>query len=66
MRKACERASVEPATWTDIRRSKCTRMREDGVSAEHAAEFMGHASTAMVRQVYGRLQGKELGKVMER
>jgi integrase len=29
-------------------------------------EYLGHSSTAMVERVYGRLQGKRLGEVMER
>lgn len=66
IRAACIRAGIELATWTDLRRTRCMWLRLEGYRREHVASFMGHASEAMVAQVYGKLGGEELKRVMER
>lgn len=63
---ACRKAEIEPTTLTDLRRTACMWLRLEGVPAELAQLYMGHTNTSMVQQVYGRLQGAELGEAMRR
>ena len=63
---AAERAGVGRLRPTDLRRTAAMWLRQSGASASAIAEYLGHTSSRMVEQVYGRLQGAELGKLLER
>lgn len=56
---ACARAGIEHCTLTDMRRSACHWMLHAGMPEHVAARYMGHASSAMVRTVYGRATSGE-------
>jgi len=63
---AADRAGVGRLRPTDLRRTAAMWLRQSGASASAIAEYLGHTSSRMVEQVYGRLQGVELGKLLER
>lgn len=59
--KMCLRVGIPRATPNDLRRSFATWGVEAGVSREDVAKLMGHVSTAMIFQVYGRESAGALG-----
>lgn len=61
LRAACVRAKIDPCTFNDLRRSCAQWLRRAGVRLEIVAAFLGHATTAMVTRVYGRLDGAGIG-----
>lgn len=64
LRRACERARIEHASFNDLRRTFSQRLRQAGVSSELIAPAMGHTTTAMVQRVYGRLPPEALESLL--
>jgi integrase len=58
--RACVRAGIARISWNDLRRTFAQFLRADGVPLELIAPMMGHASTAMLQRVYGRLDADTL------
>lgn len=52
---ACKRAGIATVTPNDLRRTFCSWLAQAGVQERVCAELLGHASTVMVRAVYGHL-----------
>jgi integrase len=52
---ACSRAAVPRVTPNDLRRTYASWLKQAGVDSRAVADLMGHSSTRMVDQVYGRL-----------
>jgi hypothetical protein len=57
--RACSRAGIAPVTPNDLRRTFCSWLCQAGVPERVCAELMGHASTTMVRAVYGHLDRRD-------
>lgn len=55
LKAACKRAKIEPVSPNDLRRTFCSWLCQQGVAERVCAELMGHASTLLVRSVYGQL-----------
>lgn len=53
--EACMRAGVPRVTPNDLRRTFASWLKQAGVDSRAVADLMGHTSTRMVDQVYGRL-----------
>jgi integrase len=51
----CEKAKIDRVTPNDFRRTFASWLKQGGVDSRVVADLMGHASTRMVDQVYGRL-----------
>ncbi len=61
MNEACKRAKIEHCTLTNLRRTFAHWCKDEGVRQEDLAVAMGHTSTRMLDQVYGRAtKGDEL------
>jgi integrase len=60
VREACKKAGVEHFSPNDLRRTFAVHMRESGFPLELIAPLMGHSSTRMLEQVYGRLSPEQL------
>ena len=58
--EARRRAKIDPLSFNDLRRSFCTTLLEHGVPEDITRRFLGHTSTSMVRQVYGRTRPSSL------
>lgn len=64
---ACRRADIARAGPNDFRRTHGTWLRNAGVEPHLIAPVLGHTSTKMVEQVYGRIDPTELGaRIAER
>lgn len=55
LQAACKRAGIEPCSAHDLRRTFAHWHLAAGVPFEDVARAMGHASTAMLYRVYGKL-----------
>lgn len=62
---ACAKAGVEPVTPNDLRRTTASWCAEAGVEPSHTAKLLGHSSTKMVMQVYGRIRPDVLGGLID-
>lgn len=65
LKRACERAGVDPFTARDLRRTTGTWLLKRGVPINVAAKFLGHANTLMLQRVYGQLDTGDLGSLIE-
>lgn len=54
--EACRRAGLPHLSPKDLRRSACTWLIEAGADEQFVSRFMRHASSAMVRRVYGQVR----------
>jgi integrase/recombinase XerC len=61
---ACVRAGVPNVTWNDLRRSHAKWLRGRGVEPALIAELLGHASSRMAEQVYGKPSPEQLAKLL--
>ncbi len=57
---ACKRAGIPHATPNDLRRTFAQWMRQERMPLELIAPMMGHATTAMLQLIYGRLDADAL------
>lgn len=62
----CAKLGIPRVTPNDLRRSFATWGIEAGISREDTAKLMGHGSTAMVFQVYGRESAEAFGRKLQR
>ncbi len=60
LQAACVRARIDPCSAHDLRRTFAHWHLAAGVSFEDVARAMGHASTAMLYRVYGKLAPADL------
>lgn len=66
LRLACKRAGIERVSPNDLRRTHSSLLRQSGISLEDLAPVMGHTSTRMLEQVYGRTNIEALGRALEK
>jgi len=66
LRDACGRASIEPCSANDLRRTYSHWMRAAGMPVELIGPSMGHVDTRMVETTYGRFSREELAARMLR
>lgn len=66
LRRAISDAEIDRVSSNDLRRTFCHWMCAVGMPRDLTAACMGHASTTMVNQVYGRLDARELQASMAR
>lgn len=64
--EACTRAKLPPVTSNDLRRTYASWMVQRGVPLFHVARLMGHSTTRMVEQVYGRLADEHLRAAIDK
>jgi len=64
LRRACDDLKLAPLSSNDLRRTYAQWMRADGMPAELVAPAMGHATTAMVERIYGRMPADVLAARM--
>jgi len=57
---ACNQASIPKCSPNDLRRTIARWLRAAGAEASILAAFLGHTTSRMVEQVYGRLSHEEL------
>ncbi len=55
LKRACERASIEPCSWHDLRRSFAQLLRREGAHLEDLSPVLGHANTRVTQAVYAAL-----------
>lgn len=55
LEELCAKAGVPRVTSNDLRRTYASWLKQRGVDSKTVADLMGHSSTRMVDQVYGRL-----------
>lgn len=60
----CRKANVPRVTSNDLRRTYGSWLKQAGVDSKAVADLMGHASTRMVDQVYGRLTPEVYAKAV--
>lgn len=63
--RACDRAGVTRVTWNDLRRSHAKWLRGRGVEPHLIAEVLGHATSKMAEQVYGRPSPQQLRDLLK-
>jgi integrase len=63
--KACKRAGIPHASPNDLRRTHATWMLEDGIDRDVVRRLLGHTTTRLVDQVYGRPSPEALSKLAE-
>lgn len=63
--EACRRAGIEGLTPHDLRRSAARRMIERGITMEELSQYLGHTSTKVTEQVYGRYSPDYLKRAAE-
>jgi integrase len=61
---ACARLGIPPVSPNDLRRTFATWLRASGVEPSLLAAAMGHTTSRMVEQVYGRLNADDLGRLL--
>jgi integrase len=64
LHRACARIGIQPVSANDLRRTFCSWLAQAGVQERQAADLLGHASTAMVRAVYGQLDLEALRRAV--
>lgn len=64
-RMECKLAALPRISPNDLRRTFATWLRLDGVPLELIAPMMGHSTTTMVQQVYGKLTGNQVGALIQ-
>lgn len=57
---ACTKAGLERVSPNDLRRTAATWLIERGAPSHLVAYFLGHSTSRMVEQVYGRVDGPRL------
>jgi integrase len=65
LRKACEKAGIEPVSPNDLRRTFASWLKQAGRDSLAVGKLLGHTSSRMVELVYGHLDQKTLQQAME-
>lgn len=60
LRKACEKARIEPVSPNDLRRTFASWLKQAGRDSLAVGRLLGHTSSRMVELVYGHLDQKTL------
>lgn len=63
--RACEALGIPAGTPNDCRRSAATWLSERGAPSSTIAYFLGHTTSRLVEQVYGRVDGPKLANAFE-
>ncbi len=65
LRKACEKAHIDPVSPNDLRRTFASWLKQAGRDSLAVGRLLGHTSSRMVELVYGHLDQKSLQRAME-
>lgn len=65
LRKACEKAKIEPVSPNDLRRTFASWLKQAGRDSLAVGKLLGHTSSRMVELVYAHLDQKALQQAME-
>lgn len=63
--RVCDRLKLPLGTPNDCRRSAATWLSERGAPSSTIAYFLGHTTSRLVEQVYGRIDGPKLATAFE-
>ncbi len=66
LHRACKTLGLKPISPNDLRRSVAHWLLSAGAPRGVVAAFMGHSSTKMLDEVYGKLDAQEIGAALAR
>ncbi len=64
--KACKGAGIDPISPNDLRRTLATWMKAASIDSAVVARYLGHTTTRMVDQIYGKIPFEVLRRASEK